>query len=86
MPAIGATAFWHKGTYFRFHRKKESVVNSHPWGGAIKDSEEIKISCFGRSTGKKSNHSIIDLLVSGLLTLMQIQSTGCSRMLKLFTI
>ncbi|KAL6790151.1 BCS1 N terminal domain-containing protein [Trichoderma sp. SZMC 28013] len=50
VPAIGATAFWHKGTYFRFHRKKESVVNSHPWGGAIKDSEEIKISCFGRST------------------------------------
>ncbi|KAH0532927.1 hypothetical protein TsFJ059_001558 [Trichoderma semiorbis] len=49
VPAMGSTAFWHKGTYFRVHRKKESFVNTHSWGGPMKDLEEIKVSCFGRS-------------------------------------
>ncbi|KAL6902443.1 BCS1 N terminal domain-containing protein [Trichoderma evansii] len=49
VPAMGSTAFWHKGTYFRVHRKKESFVNTHSWGGPMKDLEEVKISCFGRS-------------------------------------
>ncbi|KAH6611439.1 AAA ATPase [Trichoderma cornu-damae] len=49
VPAMGSTAFWHKGTYFRVHRKKESFVNTQPWGGPMKDLEEVKISCFGRS-------------------------------------
>ncbi|KAL7893800.1 BCS1 N terminal domain-containing protein [Trichoderma sp. SZMC 28014] len=49
VPAMGSTAFWHNGTYFRVHRKKESFVNTHSWGGAMKDLEEVKISCFGRS-------------------------------------
>ncbi|KAL7795324.1 BCS1 N terminal domain-containing protein [Trichoderma ceciliae] len=49
VPAMGSTAFWHKGTYFRIHRKKESFVNTHSWGGPMKDLEEVKISCFGRS-------------------------------------
>ncbi|PON26834.1 hypothetical protein TGAM01_v204335 [Trichoderma gamsii] len=49
VPAMGSTAFWHKGTYFRVHRKKESFVNTHSWGGPMKDLEEVRISCFGRS-------------------------------------
>ncbi|EHK25971.1 uncharacterized protein TRIVIDRAFT_86068 [Trichoderma virens Gv29-8] len=49
VPAMGSTAFWHKGTYFRVHRKKESFINTHSWGGPMKDLEEIKVSCFGRS-------------------------------------
>ncbi|KOS17192.1 putative mitochondrial chaperone [Escovopsis weberi] len=49
IPAMGHTSFWHKGTYFRLNRRKESLVNTRGWGSAIKDVEEIKISCFGRS-------------------------------------
>ncbi|KAL6879119.1 BCS1 N terminal domain-containing protein [Trichoderma novae-zelandiae] len=49
VPAMGATSFWHKGTYFRVHRKKESFVSTRSWGGPMKDLEEVKISCFGRS-------------------------------------
>ncbi|UKZ70607.1 uncharacterized protein TrAtP1_011582 [Trichoderma atroviride] len=49
VPAMGSTAFWHKGTYFRVYRKKESFVNTHSWGGPMKDLEEVRISCFGRS-------------------------------------
>lgn len=52
----------------------------------MKDLEEIKVSCFGRSIGKKSNHVILDLPVSSILTLVQIQSKSCSRMPKLFII
>ncbi|KAM4066495.1 ATPase family associated with various cellular activities (AAA) domain-containing protein [Hirsutella rhossiliensis] len=48
VPAMGVTSFWHKGTYFRVYRKKESLVNTSGWGGT-KDLEEIKISCSGRS-------------------------------------
>ncbi|EQL02541.1 mitochondrial chaperone bcs1 [Ophiocordyceps sinensis CO18] len=48
VPAMGVTNFWHKGTYFRVYRKKESLVNTSGWGGT-KDLEEIKISCSGRS-------------------------------------
>ncbi|KAL9471138.1 hypothetical protein ACSS6W_009079 [Trichoderma asperelloides] len=44
VPAMGSTTFWHKGTYFRVHRKKESFVNTHSWGGPMKDLEEVKIS------------------------------------------
>ncbi|KAF7563391.1 hypothetical protein G7046_g749 [Stylonectria norvegica] len=48
VPAMGTTGFWHKGTYFRVQRKKESIVNTSGWG-AMKDVEEIRVSCFGRS-------------------------------------
>lgn len=48
VPAMGATHFWYKGTYFRVYRKKESFMGSSGWS-AMKDLEEIKISCFGRS-------------------------------------
>lgn len=51
VPAMGVTNFWHKGTYFRVYRKKESLVNTSGWGGT-KDLEEIKISCSGRSMGE----------------------------------
>ncbi|OAQ64991.1 mitochondrial chaperone BCS1 [Pochonia chlamydosporia 170] len=48
VPAMGATYFWHNGTFFRVHRRKESVMATSGWG-ATKDTEEIRISCFGRS-------------------------------------
>ncbi|KAH6987899.1 mitochondrial chaperone bcs1 [Ilyonectria sp. MPI-CAGE-AT-0026] len=48
VPAMGTTGFWHNGTYFRVNRKKESFMNTSGWS-AMKDLEEIKISCFGRS-------------------------------------
>ncbi|KAJ6440008.1 mitochondrial chaperone bcs1 [Purpureocillium lavendulum] len=48
VPAMGITGFWHKGTYFRVTRRKESLMSTSGWG-AMKDLEEIKISCFGRS-------------------------------------
>lgn len=51
VPAMGTTGFWHNGTYFRVNRKKESFMNTSGWS-AMKDLEEIKISCFGRSIGK----------------------------------
>lgn len=51
----------------------------------MKDLEEIKVSCFGRSIGEKLSRVIIDLPVSGLLTFVQIQSKNCSQMPKLFT-
>ena len=50
VPAMGATGFWHKGTYFCVYRRKESLMNTSGWG-TMKDQEEIKISCFGRSIG-----------------------------------
>lgn len=48
VPAMGATHFWYKGTYFRVYRKRESFMATSAWG-AMKDLEEIKVSCFGRS-------------------------------------
>lgn len=47
---MGVTSFWHRGTYFRVCRRKESVMNMGGWS-AMKDVEEIKISCLGRSMG-----------------------------------
>ncbi|KAH7151998.1 BCS1 N terminal-domain-containing protein [Dactylonectria estremocensis] len=47
VPAMGTTGFWHNGTYFRVNRKKESFMNTTGWS-AMKDLEEIRISCFGR--------------------------------------
>ncbi|KAK5993935.1 putative mitochondrial chaperone BCS1-B [Cladobotryum mycophilum] len=38
-----------QGNLFSIESKKESLVNTRSWGGAIKDVEEIRISCFGRS-------------------------------------
>lgn len=48
---MGSTGFWHNRTRFRLYRKKESLVNV---GGyrAMKDQEEITISCYGRSISK----------------------------------
>ncbi|UKZ72736.1 hypothetical protein TrVFT333_000370 [Trichoderma virens FT-333] len=33
----------------RFVPAMESFINTHSWGGPMKDLEEIKVSCFGRS-------------------------------------
>lgn len=46
---MGSTSFWHKKVRFRLYRKKESLANSNGWGSAFKDTEEIRISCYGRS-------------------------------------
>ncbi|KAH8177010.1 ATPase family associated with various cellular activities (AAA) domain-containing protein [Sarocladium implicatum] len=48
VPAMGATRFWHNGTYFRFTRKKDTFINTSGFGG-MKDLEELKVSCYGRS-------------------------------------
>ncbi|XEV06158.1 hypothetical protein FSHL1_011445 [Fusarium sambucinum] len=50
VPAMGTTGFWHNRTFFKVYRRKETLQNTHGWGGAAKDVEELKISCFGRST------------------------------------
>jgi chaperone BCS1 len=62
---MGTTGFWHERTYFRVYRRKETLQNTHGWGGA-KDVEELKISCFGRSTGEFNSQSanVTDLTVS----------------------
>ncbi|KAM5344848.1 hypothetical protein ACJ41O_010710 [Fusarium nematophilum] len=49
VPAMGTTGFWHKGTYFRVNRKKETVMNTSGYFSGNKDVEELRISCFGRS-------------------------------------
>ena len=54
VPAMGSTSFWHKKIRFRLYRKKESLVNSSGWQ-AMKDQEEIKISCYGRSISKRQS-------------------------------
>ncbi|KFA79865.1 hypothetical protein S40288_03766 [Stachybotrys chartarum IBT 40288] len=48
IPAMGSSAIWHNGTRFKVYRKKESYVASG-WE-AMKDLEEVTISCYGRST------------------------------------
>ncbi|UZP41831.1 hypothetical protein NXS19_009647 [Fusarium pseudograminearum] len=50
VPAMGTTGFWHNRTFFRVYRRKETLQNTGGWGGMAKDVEELKISCFGRST------------------------------------
>ena len=47
---MGATRFWHNRVYFRLTRRKDTVV-SGGWQ-AMKDQEEIKIYCYGRSVGE----------------------------------
>lgn len=46
---MGSTSFWHNGTYFRLSRRKDTVVTTS-WQG-MKDEEEIKFYCYGRSIG-----------------------------------
>ncbi len=48
IPGLGRTGFWHKGTYFRLLRFKESFANSRGWG-LMKDVESVEIACYGRS-------------------------------------
>ncbi|EGX89604.1 mitochondrial chaperone bcs1 [Cordyceps militaris CM01] len=50
IPAMGRTTIWHKGTYFKVNRFKESYSNSRGWGAPMKDVESVQISCYGRST------------------------------------
>lgn len=47
IPAHGATRFWHNGHYLKLTRRKDTVV-SGGWQ-AMKDQEEIRIYCYGRS-------------------------------------
>jgi len=49
IPAHGATRFWYNGNYFRLMRRKETVVSMGR--EATKDQEEMRIYCYGRSTG-----------------------------------
>lgn len=51
VPAMGSTGFWHKRNRFRVYRRKESMVSTNGWQ-AMKDTEELKISCYGRSISK----------------------------------
>ncbi|KAF4462811.1 mitochondrial chaperone BCS1 [Fusarium albosuccineum] len=49
VPAMGTTGFWHNRTYFEINRSRESLRDTSGWGGT-RDIEELRISCFGRST------------------------------------
>ncbi|KAK3370193.1 BCS1 N terminal-domain-containing protein [Podospora didyma] len=51
IPALGTHGFWHKGRYFRLHRKQESMYDDGGSSGfpQFKDKENLIISCFGRS-------------------------------------
>lgn len=47
---MGSTRFWHNRNYFRLTRRKDTFV-SGGWH-AMKDEEEMKIYCYGRSVGE----------------------------------
>ncbi|KAK8058692.1 hypothetical protein PG994_009140 [Apiospora phragmitis] len=51
VPAIGLHNFWWRGTYFRLHRKQESVFDDGATSGfsTFKDREDLVISCLGRN-------------------------------------
>lgn len=49
VPSIGTHNFWHNGHYFRLHRKQESVFEDGGAGFAVKDKENLVISCLGWS-------------------------------------
>ncbi|KAI0124382.1 BCS1 N terminal-domain-containing protein [Xylariales sp. AK1849] len=51
IPAIGLHNFWWQKTYYRLHRKQESVFEDGAAGGisSFKDREDLVISCFGRN-------------------------------------
>jgi len=52
IPAMGLHSFWHKGTYFRLHRKQESLLEDGAPGSGVqtmKDREYLVISCYGWS-------------------------------------
>ncbi|KAH8652503.1 BCS1 N terminal-domain-containing protein [Xylariales sp. PMI_506] len=51
VPAIGLHNFWWRRTYFRLHRKQESIFDDGATSGfsSFKDREDLVISCFGRS-------------------------------------
>ncbi|KAK7996283.1 hypothetical protein PG991_015750 [Apiospora marii] len=50
VPAVGVHSFWWGGTYFRLHRKQESVFDDGATSGfsTFKDREDLVISCLGR--------------------------------------
>lgn len=70
---MGSTKFWHKGMYFRIYRRKETLMNTSGWGGAMKDLEELKIYCFGRSMSRRF-HPAFGVLI---LTRCQTRSRTC---------
>ncbi|KAK8065661.1 mitochondrial chaperone BCS1-B [Apiospora hydei] len=51
VPAVGLHSFWWGGTYFRLHRKQESVFDDGASSGfsTFKDREDLVISCLGRN-------------------------------------
>ncbi|KAK7953316.1 hypothetical protein PG988_014010 [Apiospora saccharicola] len=51
VPAVGVHSFWWGGTYFRLHRKQESVFDDGATSGfsTFKDREDLVISCLGRN-------------------------------------
>jgi len=49
VPAVGVHGFWHKGRYFRLHRKQQSVFDGEANYGTFRKEEDLIVSCFGRS-------------------------------------
>ncbi len=51
---MGMHSFWFRGTFFRLHRKREAFVQEDISTGvqALKDKENIVISCYGWSPGE----------------------------------
>lgn len=50
IPALGIHGFWFAGSYFRLHRKQESIFEDSGSGSqTFKDKENLVISCLGRS-------------------------------------
>ncbi|KAK8031695.1 mitochondrial chaperone BCS1-B [Apiospora arundinis] len=51
VPAVGLHNFWWQGTYYRLHRKQESVFDDGAASGfsTFKDREDMVISCLGRN-------------------------------------
>lgn len=48
VPAMGSSGFWHRGTYFKVFRARESFAGSRGWG-LMRDIEQLTVSCYGRS-------------------------------------
>ncbi|KAL8955239.1 MAG: hypothetical protein Q9193_006831 [Seirophora villosa] len=50
LPYFGVHRFWHNGQYFEFLREKKTTLAS-TWGGStLREDEQIRLTCIGRST------------------------------------
>lgn len=48
IPAFGTHKFWHKGTFFRLQRVKNTVMEGGQ-SSAVIEREDLTLTCFGRS-------------------------------------